>query len=53
MMSVREYAEDVNLSVDVILDLCNKLDMNMSQLVIYLIDAKYFELLHKEDDINE
>ena len=33
--------------------LCNKLDMNMSQLVIYLIDAKYFELLHKEDDINE
>lgn len=33
--------------------LCNKMDMNMSQLVIYLIDAKYFELLHKEDDINE
>ena len=33
--------------------LCNKMDMNMSQLVIYLVDTKYFELLHKEDDINE
>ena len=29
--------------------LCNKMDMNMSQLVIYLIDAKYFELLHEGD----
>ena len=33
--------------------LCNKMDMNMSQLVIYLIDTKFFELLHKEDDIDE
>lgn len=33
--------------------LCNKMDMNMSQLVIYLVDTKYFELLHKEDDIYE
>ena len=33
--------------------LCNKMDMNMSQLVIYLVDTKYFELLHKEDDIDE
>ena len=33
--------------------LCNKLDMNRSQMILYLCDMKYFELLHKEDDINE
>ena len=30
MMSVREYAEDVNLSVEVILNLCNKLDIKVT-----------------------
>ena len=30
MMSVKEYAIDVNLSVEKILELCKKLDMNVS-----------------------
>lgn len=32
--------------------LCNKLGMNRSQMILYLCDMKYFELLHKEDDTN-
>ena len=33
--------------------LCNKLDMNRTQMILYLCDTKYFELLHKEDGMNE
>lgn len=33
--------------------ICNKLDMNRTEMILYLCDLKYFELLHKEDDINE
>ncbi len=33
--------------------ICDKLDMNRTEMILYLCDLKYFELLHKEDDINE
>ena len=32
--------------------ICNKLDMNRTEMILYLCDLKYFELLHKEDDTN-
>jgi hypothetical protein len=33
--------------------ICDKLDMNRTEMILYLCDLKYFELLHKEDGINE
>lgn len=47
MMSVSEYANDVNLSVDVVLDLCKKLDINVSS-VDDEIDEESIILLDNE-----
>ena len=53
MMSVREYAIDVNLSVSTIMDLCKKLNISVSSEEEYLDDEAIIMLDNEVANVEE